>query len=126
MTSLVKLTVPALERIRYALQTSDNLIRHYGSNATEKGLPHPQQLALNNNEKALEALTQWDAAMGAELNVGWCPVCDAPRRSLPAPAEGTCTHCYNHLLTLRNPFADQELIAALQAQLATRDAEANS
>ena len=28
----------------------------------------------------------------------WCPVCLGNRPSLPAPAEGTCSHCYNHLM----------------------------
>lgn len=29
---------------------------------------------------------------------GYCPVCEQIRQSLPAPAEGCCSHCYNHLM----------------------------
>lgn len=30
--------------------------------------------------------------------IGFCPVCMVDRPSIPAPAEGICAHCYNHLM----------------------------
>ena len=30
--------------------------------------------------------------------IGYCPVCETHRPSLPAPAEGTCAFCHNHLM----------------------------
>lgn len=32
------------------------------------------------------------------IREAWCPVCMTNRPSLPAPAEGNCAHCYNHLM----------------------------
>ena len=32
------------------------------------------------------------------MKTGFCPVCGVIRESLPAPAEGTCAYCYNHLM----------------------------
>ena len=31
-------------------------------------------------------------------HIGYCPVCETNRPSLPKPAEGTCAYCYNHLM----------------------------
>jgi len=34
----------------------------------------------------------------AEPREAFCPVCRTNRPSLPAPAEGTCAYCFNHLM----------------------------
>lgn len=34
-------------------------------------------------------------------NIGYCPVCRTNRHSLPGPAEGNCSHCFNHLLVAK-------------------------
>lgn len=37
-------------------------------------------------------------ARAIQTVMGYCPVCETHRPSLPEPARGTCAHCYNHLL----------------------------
>lgn len=48
--------------------------------------------------------------------VGYCPVCQDGRISLPSPAEGTCCVCNNHLMQIIDPFDAQEKIERLEAQ----------
>jgi len=45
-------------------------------------------------------LVCWNCGSPLTPNSGYCPVCRRDRPSLPAPAEGTCSHCYNHLQLL--------------------------
>lgn len=112
-----------LNKAAHALDSLTAAVSHYGSNVTEKGLPHPQQAALNLASEAQESLALMDAALKEEPLIGWCPVCAAPRISLPAPAEGTCSHCSNHLMTIRDPYADVNRIESLETRLAAAQAQ---
>jgi hypothetical protein len=134
----------AVESAITALRTQHDLILHYGCNATEKGLEHPQRLVVEMGEQAIEQLaelasrawpsqTQSDADADAKEPpqasrpvMGWCPVCDGPSISLPEPAEGTCVYCFNHLMTLRDPFADSERLMELERQLLYFKAKASA
>lgn len=40
--------------LRKALATLERIVSHYGTKYTEKGLPHPQQQALDQARKLLE------------------------------------------------------------------------
>lgn len=118
MTS-ASLTNFVLSEAARALDALSAAVAHYGSNTIEKGLPHPQQGALDMAEAAQKSLALMDTALSQEPFIGWCPVCSAPRISLPAPAEGTCSHCNNHLMTIRDPYADVNRIESLERTLAT-------
>lgn len=118
-----RLTNFVLNEAALALDALSAAVSHYGSNVTEKGLPHPQQGALDLAEAAQKSLANMDAALSKEPFIGWCPVCEAPRISLPAPAEGTCSHCNNHLMTIRDPYADVNRIERLEEKLAAVKAQ---
>ena len=39
-----------------------------------------------------------ESQSASKAMLGFCPSCNRSRESLPAPAEGTCPVCFNHLL----------------------------
>jgi hypothetical protein len=43
-----------IEALRDSLATLERIVSHYGANKTEKGLPHPQQQALDTARNLLE------------------------------------------------------------------------
>ena len=43
-------------------------------------------------------IAQGPVDVNVREHIGYCPVCETHRPSLPAPAEGTCAYCYNHLM----------------------------
>ena len=49
----------------------------------------------------------------SEPEIGWCPVCCAPRHDIGI---GSCCVCSNHLMTIRDPYKDLNEIDALKAE----------
>ena len=50
---------------------------------------------MTDTEKTNEAP---EGTSASKAMLGFCPSCSRNRESLPAPAEGTCPVCFNHLI----------------------------
>lgn len=48
--------------------------------------------------RARVAELESDEPVACIVDDGYCPTCARFRTSLPAPSEGTCPHCFNHLV----------------------------